>query len=319
MIGFGCGPETQPAGTNATAEAPAFDEDAVPAFDDDFWKVWGDGKAELASYHLTFPRYGAPRDGLAITIFVTETFSNRLRVKADPGKHPPSDEFPVMKLNLVHDFQTGIYDYNEMASRFITLAHVNGRPAGSPTKISFSTQEWCGHVWHQLLFDPASIRSTSHSYFDGEADQEKELGYPAEGLAADSLHHWARGMAYPALEPGETRRTAFLPSLQNARHQHKPLGWTEATISRPGGAETVTVPAGEFTVERYEVAVEGGPTYSFLVEQEMPHHIVSWETSDGERAELIASERLEYWRMNGPEDERALSRLGLSQRPPRTP
>src|SRR5690348_13231592 len=85
-----------------------------PAFDAAFWKQWGDGRAELSGYDLTFPRYGQLRRGVAVTVFVTETFSNSLRVKADPGKHPPADEFPVMKLNLVEDYQTGIYDYNDM-------------------------------------------------------------------------------------------------------------------------------------------------------------------------------------------------------------
>ena len=82
----------------------------------DFWDVWGDGKAELAAYDLTYPRYGESREGVAVTIFVTETFSDSMRVKADPGLHPKSDEFPVMKLNLVEDFPTGIYDYNLMTS-----------------------------------------------------------------------------------------------------------------------------------------------------------------------------------------------------------
>jgi len=101
----------------------------APAFDAAFWKQWGDGQAELSGYDLTFPRYGQLRRGVAVTIFVTETFSNTLRVKADPGKHPPSDEFPVMKLNLIEDYQTGVYDYNDMTSSFVALAPVNGRPA----------------------------------------------------------------------------------------------------------------------------------------------------------------------------------------------
>ncbi|HEX8953647.1 MAG TPA: hypothetical protein VF945_17440, partial [Polyangia bacterium] len=39
---------------------------------DDFWKVWGDGKAELDGYALVEPRYGQPREGTAVAIFVTE-------------------------------------------------------------------------------------------------------------------------------------------------------------------------------------------------------------------------------------------------------
>ena len=80
-----------------------------PPYDQAFWSTWGDGQAELAGYDLTIPRYNQPLRGIAVTIFVTETFSNKLRVKADPSKHPASDQFPVMKLNLVKDYQTGIF------------------------------------------------------------------------------------------------------------------------------------------------------------------------------------------------------------------
>ncbi len=38
-----------------------------------------------------------------------------------------------------------------MTSAFSALTAVNGRPAGSVSKVSFSAQEWCGHVYAQLL------------------------------------------------------------------------------------------------------------------------------------------------------------------------
>ena len=39
-------------------------------------------------------------------------------MKADPGKHPATDVYPVLKLNVVRDFQTGIYNYNTLTSVF---------------------------------------------------------------------------------------------------------------------------------------------------------------------------------------------------------
>ena len=69
----------------------------VPAPAQDFWKHWGDGKAELNGYALKQPRYGALRDGTAVLVFVTEDFSDSLRVKADPGRHPASDVYPVLE------------------------------------------------------------------------------------------------------------------------------------------------------------------------------------------------------------------------------
>ncbi len=291
----------------------------APAFDSAFWQRWGDGMAELAGYDLVQPRYGQKRDGVAVTIFVTETFSNSLRVKSDPGQHPESDEFPVMKLNLVEDFPTGIYDYNLMTSTFIALRAVNGRAAGSVTKISFSSQEWCGNVYAQALFDAGSVRHHSHSYFDGEADRQETLAYPADGLAEDALPLWARGLAGPVLKLGETRDVQLLRSLKAARLLHQPVVWQKARLTRAAQAQTVKVPAGTFDVEVLTCAIEGGRTWTFHVELAQPHRLVKWEVSDGEKAELLASDRLKYWQMNGKGFESSLAKLGLKPRGARMP
>jgi hypothetical protein len=68
---------------------------ALPAQGQDFWAHWGDGKAELNGYRLAQTRYGLPRTGSAVLIFVTEEFSDALRVKAEPGRHPACDVGPV--------------------------------------------------------------------------------------------------------------------------------------------------------------------------------------------------------------------------------
>src|SRR5438105_143676 len=85
---------------------------AQPAYAESAIETWSDGRAELDGYRLTQPRYGELRKGTAVLIFVKEDFSETARVKADPGRHPPEDVFPVLKLNFVKDFQTGVYDYN---------------------------------------------------------------------------------------------------------------------------------------------------------------------------------------------------------------
>jgi hypothetical protein len=286
-------------------------------FQADFWRVWGDGQAELASYDLTEPHYGQPRPGVAVSIYVSETFSNSARVKADPGQHPKSDEFPVMKLNLVKDFQTGVYDYNDMTSVFMAAAAVNHRPAGYATKVSFSSQEWCGHVYHQILLDPAKVRSTRHSYFDGEADQNTELAYPTGGIVEDALPFWARGMAEPVLKPGENRWVDLLPSLQGVRDRHAPAAWGKAQLNRSAATERVTVPAGTFDTEVWTAATPHGKR-TYWVEPAGARRIVKWESSSGERAELVASERMKYWQLNAPAGVEALKRLKLQARPRRT-
>lgn len=305
------------ASTPVVRSAPS--AQSAPAFGDDFWKRWGDGKGELSGYDLTFPRYGELRRGTAVTVFVTETFSNSLRVKSDPGKHPVSDEFPVMKLNLVQDFSTGIYDYNLMTSAFVALAPVNGHPAGSATKVSFSSQEWCGGVYGQILFDSGSARLASHSYFDGEADQTSALPTPPDSLDGDALLLWARGFAAPTLASGERRQVPLVKSLRTARLTHRAVDVGKATLAREGSPSRATVPAGTFEVERRIVEIAGGPTWTVSVETAEPHRIIQWETSDGEKASLLSSARLEYWKMHGEKDLPALAKLGLKPRPPRTP
>lgn len=317
-----CGPTGTSQPEEAVAAAPAVLRPAE--LTGSFWDYWSDGKAEVTGYDLTIPRYRDLRHGTAVAVFVTETFSNAVRVKANRGKHPDADQFPVMKLNLVEDFATGIYDYNVMLSSFVALEAVNARPAGWLTKTSFSSQEWCGHVYSQLLFDPRRIRHSLHSYFDGEQDRQGTLPYPENGISEDALWFWARGLAAPKLEPGESVQAPLLMSLQESRFTHRPVAWRPGTLSRSSGTERVSVPAGDFAVEKWVADVETGRDGTrrsriFYVEAAEPHRIIRWESSDGEVAQMLAGERLEYWRMNGSEYAAAVEKLGLSPRPARTP
>jgi len=281
-------------------------EPVAPASSDPFWAHWGDGRAELNGYRLVQPRYGAKRNGVAVLIYVTEDFSDSLRVKADPGKHPRSDVYPVLKLNLVRDFQTGIYDYNVMTSTFARVA-----PGWPLAKVSFSSQEWCGNTYHQLLPRGDGILGTYHSYFDGEADGSERLSHPADGVFEDALPILLRGWGGAYLKPGEQRKVTFLPSLLRSRLEHKPLQWGEATISRAAEAKAMRVPAGSFKAQEWTVAVDGGPTVVYSFESEPPYRLVRWASDTGEEAALLGSTRLAYWKLNGPGGEKYLKELGL--------
>ncbi|HMB70438.1 MAG TPA: hypothetical protein VKU85_14065, partial [bacterium] len=241
------------------------------------------------------------------------------RVKADPGVHPRSDEFPVMKLNLVQDFPTGIYDYNLMTSAFSALTARFGRPEGNTAKVSFSAQEWCGHVWLQLLPERNAVHETFHSYFDREADRSATLDYPDDGMLEDALLLWARGFAAPFLEPGETRSVPVLRSAEIARLTHVPVEWETGELSRAAEESEATVPAGTFRVEAMTAKLSGGRTWEFLVEAAAPRRIVQWSASDGRAAALVAAERLKYWEMNDGASLRSVERIGLEPRPARTP
>jgi hypothetical protein len=277
-----------------------------------FWKQWSDGQAELASYELTMPRYGQPRNGTAVTIFVTEPFSKSLRVKADPGKHPASDETPVMKLNLMRDYPTGVYDYNEMLSAFVDVT------SGLPLKLSFSRQEWCGHIYQQVLFDPAKIRIQSHSYFDGEADQNLEQPLPKDAIAEDALLLIARGFAKPALAPGETKMVRMMTALGTLKGSEGPVQFVGVKLSRSTKPVKVTVPAGTFDADLWTIDMGMAYKREVWVERGGENRIVKWQASSGEKAELIRSARMKYWELNSPAGLGELSKLGLKPRPPRT-
>jgi hypothetical protein len=282
---------------------------AAPAEPQDFWAHWGDGKAELNGYALKQPRYGVVRTGTSVLIFVTEDFSDTLRVKADPGKHPASDVYPVLKLNAVRDFSTGIYDYNVMTSAFLRIA-----PGWPVAKVSFSSQEWCGHVWHQVVPRGGKLAGLSHSYFDGEADGADDLALPKDGVFEDALPVLLRGWNGEYLKPGESRTVPFLPSLLWARLNHKPLAWTTATIARAANTRPVTVPAGRFDVVAYTVQIPDGRTLSFEIESASPHRLIRQAGADGEELTLRGSTRLPYWKLNAPGGEQHLKALGLGGR-----
>lgn len=290
----------------------------APDFGSDFWKHWGDGHGELSGYDITYPRYGELRKGTGVAIFVTEDFSDSLRVKADPGKHPKADVYPVIKLNLVEDFPTGLYDYNLMTSVFVRAD--NSGYGGLPVKASFSAQEWCGHAYAQLLFDKHDIRLTSHSYFDGEADQQHKLAMPNDAMSEDSLLHWARGLASPTLSPGQTMKVKLLRSLAHSRLQHKPLQWVDATLAFESKPASITVPAGTFECDILTCTLSDGLKWTFHIQRDDPYrHLIAWESSAGHKGSLIKTKRLQYWRMHGEGDEAALKDLGLTPRGQRMP
>jgi len=284
-----------------------------------FWAHWGDGKAELDGYSLRILRYGEPREGRLVLIYVTEDQSGSARVKADPGKHPKSDVYPVLKLNALRKFQTGIYDYSTMTSVFVRIDN-SVRGGGPLAKLSFSSQEWCGHVYHQLLPQPGGrLVSVSHSYFDGEADEQRTLSIPggAAAMTEDELPLRLRSYAGQPdlLEPGERRTLVMTNSLLRVRLLHQPLALGQATIERSRTTEALKTPAGSFGVYTYVVTLSGAEKSdrgTFHVEAAPPYRLVHYRWESGEEATLLGSSRLPYWQLQHNGEEVLLKQLGLA-------
>lgn len=272
--------------------------------DREFGAHWHDGKAELNGYRLTASRYGQERSGTAVLIYVTEPFSESKRVKVENWQKEPDDTFDVLKLNLVRDFQTGIYDYNTMVSVFVRSADF------SPVKVTFTSSEWCGQVYEELLFYPDRISGHYYSYFENESGP-RDIEVAEDGVSEDNLFILLRGLRGDYLEPGGKKDVLMLPSVYFGRLSHQTPDWSEAEIKRPEENATIKVPAGEFETIPYEIKTADGREGRFYIENRYPHRIVRWEMLPDVKAELTGSERLQYWKLNQNGNESYLKNLGL--------
>jgi len=181
----------------------------------DFKDFWYDGQAEITSYNLEQYRYGEMRRGTAVLIFVTEDFLPDVQVKANQQSETTKT---VLKLNKTKNFNTGIYPYSIMTSVFYPLEEQN-----HALKVTNSVQEWCGQVYAQLN-NRNDFEITSHSYFEGEADQEYKL---SKTHLEDEI--WTQIRVNPADLPlGEIE---IIPAMEYSRINHKEFKPTPAVAS----------------------------------------------------------------------------------------
>jgi len=267
-----------------------------------FWTAWGDGKAELSGYAVTTSRYGAPREGRLVLIYVTEPMDRRNWIKDDDGDVPPSERVNVMKLNHVLKFQTGIYPYSVMTSVF---APVDGSQAQrfTPAKIAMSAQEWCGHVYQKVIPSPEAFASELRSYFHAEGDRDTTVKTAPGTLYEDALLIQLRELDGPFAD-GKNWAGSIVPSLWAQRKRHGALEPVAATIKRQ---EAIRDGA---AVTRFILAY-GSVATTYDVEKAAPRRVLSWKTTDGDEARLLKTARLPYWQLNGQGDEKYLRELGM--------
>jgi hypothetical protein len=282
--------------TSGPASAPAATASSA------FWKSWGDGNAELSGYAATVGRYGAPRKGTIVLIYVTEPMDRRVWIKDDAGDVPAADRVNVLKLNDVLKFQTGIYPYSVMTSVF---APVDGLYAErfAPAKISFTSQEWCGQVWRRLLASPASYTDELRSYFHAEGEGYLTVATKPGTLYEDALLIQLRELDGP-FAGGKDWSGEIVPALWSSRKAHVPARPVPATIRRED-ARRDGRPVTRFTL------AYSGMTRVFDVEKVAPHRILGWTTSDGDDVRLLKTARLPYWKLHDPGGERYLADIGL--------
>ena len=277
----------------------------------DFWKHWGDGKGELCSYRIVVSRYGELREGWSVLVFVTEDISRTTRLKAESAAIAQQDRVPVLKLNRTIKFTTGIYDYSLLTSIFSGVAAEPGRPAFEPLKISFSAQEWCGHVFQMLVPQRDHVTLTLHSYFESDGEQQRDLKLPAHASFEDNLPIWIRELDGEKLSAGQRRELQILPSAWSLRVAHQEISFQPGWIMKEEG-EAVRTAEGNVPAWLWTWQV-GERQEKYWVEKAYPHRILKWNSSDGGKGELMKSMRLPYWQLHRNADAVYREQLGVSK------
>lgn len=175
-----------------------------------FMDYWYSGNAELDHYDLTQMRYGEPRKGDAVLIYVTEDFLPEKQVKKESGDEPGVS---VLKLNFTKKFITGIYDYAIMTSIF-TPVEFRKHPA--TLKVTFSSQDWCGQSFSQMNLRNQKLNYQTRSYFQAEADTD--IALDATYIEEDI---WTRIRIEPQTLP--LGKIDIIPSMEYLRLNHKDL------------------------------------------------------------------------------------------------
>ena len=268
---------------------------------DEFKQYWYAGKAELCSYDLMQARYGEIHEGSAVTIFVTEDFSKSKQVKLDNPQTAGNDKLPVLKLNLIKKFNTGIYPYSIMMSVFSPVDIDNYPDA---VKVTANVQEWCGMSFMQLNKQENSFEMNSYSYFEKEGDQSATF---KSCIPEDQLWNLIR------LSPGRlpVGKQQLLPGSLYTRLTHIPLS-VQAAVLTLQDEGTVSIYTIDYTTQKHTITIR--------FENSFPHKILGWEETfpgfDGKllttTATLNKTLMSDYWAHHNNSDRVMREQLGLS-------
>jgi len=262
----------------------------------EFNEYWYSGQAEITSYTLQQARYGEIHPGESVLVFVTEDFLLDAQVKKESATNAPFS--PILKLNRIDRFTTGIYDYSTMLSAF---SAVQSDQYEGPIKTTYSSQDWCGQSWMQLNKREEGYVAEVRSYFEAEGDKELRLG---DVLLEDGL--WGQARLNPRQLP--QGKLEILPSSQHIRFHHGGAEIEEATARL---AMEVDEKDGERFI--YSLIYENGRELTMYIQTVFPFRILGWEEKamsgwGGSRqmlttkATMKSSLKSPYWSKNSASD-----------------
>lgn len=275
---------------------------------DDFNGYWYQGKAEISRYELQQARYGEVHQGNAVLVFVTEDFRTDLQVKLESNARDKAT--PILKLNQLKKFPTGIYDYSMMTSVFQPL---DRKQFPHALKVTTSSQEWCGHTYSQLNYRNGKYDVLGHSYFEAEADETMSL----EGTWLED-EFWTLIRTAPESLPTGTQKV--IPGTQFSRLKHVDLKaeTAECSISDFSGPGYPGENLKQFVVKYPDHKRQ----LSIVFESAFPFHIAGWEDSYvsgwGDGARILSTKAIRthqimepYWGQNSTADQVRRKDLGL--------
>lgn len=273
----------------------------------DFKDYWYQGKAELNRYELDQARYGEMHKGDAILVFVKEDFLKDKQVKLEHGSS--QNALPVLKLNAIRKFATGIYSYSIITSVFTPFDLKN-----TPTlKVSNSNQEWCGSTYAQINFRGGKYDGLVHSYFENEGDQQFEI---RGTLLEDDI--WTRIRLNPRSLP--TGEIDMLPGLYFIRLRHQDFATQKAIaqLSTVVDSSLSAEPISIYTIDYQSIDRK----LKIMFEPGFPYSILGWEETyksgwGAKARELTTRARrthtliTDYWTKNSVADSTYRKMLGL--------
>jgi hypothetical protein len=276
----------------------------------DFHSYWYNHGAEITRFELEQSRYGEIRPGHAILIFVTEPFRPDIHVKSD-YEASREKSIPILKLNFIKRFNTGIYDYSMMKSVFTPIP-AEKHQFNKTLKVSTTRQDWCGHVYLQYNLEEDHYKVKQYSYFEKEGD--KTVDIPSVHLE-DEI--WTRIRIDPKTLPsGEIEMVpgSFFTTLRMIN-----IGAEKAF------ADLTNTQEGNGDVSQYTVRYPSlERTLSIRFNQNFPYDILSWSETylsrSGEDVKVLTTKAhrthavmVDYWNKNNVKDLKLRKELGLTK------
>lgn len=272
-----------------------------------FNSYWYAGQAEITRYELEQARYGEMRKGDAVLIFVTEDFLRDKQVKHEFGD--AAQAVPVLKMNSVKKFYTGIYPYSIMTSVFTPVT----TDKMGTLKVVSSSQEWCGQTFMQFNHRQQGFDVQVHSYFQKEGDENFHLD---DALLEDEV--WTRIRLAPSNLP--TGEVQIIPGQLFSRLHHESVRIEKATATLETTRDS-HLSNGDISV--YDIDYQNlERRLTIRFETAFPHRILAWEEETrsgfGPKAKLMTTRavkthslKTDYWSKNKLSDSHLREELGL--------